>query len=227
VYFAEAMATHHKFELAGKTAVVSGAGNVAEYTARKLVKKGATVLTLSDRSGYVYKEAGLTLEDIDAIKACKDNKDNLDTLNISGIEYKEGKVWEVAADMYFPCATQNEMIEADAMEVIKTAALIVEGANMPLDAGAQAVVRKARIPYAPGKAANAGGVSVSGMEMAQNAGHYSWTATEVDDELCRIMNHIHTQCVAEGLSDGYVDYVKGANIAGFKRVFAATKKLGL
>jgi glutamate dehydrogenase (NADP+) len=227
VYFAEAMATHHKFELAGKTAVVSGAGNVAEYTARKLVKKGATVLTLSDRSGYVYKEAGLTLEDIDAIKACKDNKDNLDTLNISGIEYKEGKVWEVAADMYFPCATQNEMIEADAMEVIKTAALIVEGANMPLDAGAQAVVRKARIPYAPGKAANAGGVSVSGMEMAQNAGHYSWTATEVDDELCRIMNHIHTQCVTEGLSDGYVDYVKGANIAGFKRVFAATKKLGL
>lgn len=226
VYFAEAMAKHHDMDLKGMSAVVSGAGNVAEYTARKLLEKGATVLTLSDREGYLHKKEGFTSEDIDAIKACKANKNNLDSLSIAGAEYKEGKVWQVAADAYFPCATQNEMNGDDAKKVIKQAKLIVEGANMPLDAKAQAVVRDAKILYAPGKAANAGGVSVSGMEMAQNAGHYSWTATEVDDELCRIMNHIHVQCVAEGSQGKYVDYVNGANIAGFKRVFEAMRKMG-
>lgn len=226
VYFAEAMAKHNNFELAGLTAVVSGAGNVAEYTAKKLIEKGATVMTLSDREGYLYKENGLTSEDIDEIKKCKANKDNLSSLKIEGAEYKEGKVWEVAADMYFPCATQNEMNGDDARRIAEHAKLVVEGANMPLDANAQAVVRKERILYAPGKAANAGGVSVSGMEMAQNAGHYSWTAEQVDTELCRIMNHIHSQCVEAGSEGGHVDYVNGANIAGFKRVFEAMRKMG-
>lgn len=226
VYFAEAMAKHHDMDLKGMSAVVSGAGNVAEYTARKLLEKGATVLTFSDREGYLYKKDGFTSEDIDEIKKCKANKDNLDSLSITDAEYTAGKVWGVEADMYFPCATQNEMNGEDAKKICTHAKLIVEGANMPLDADAQSVIRKAKILYAPGKAANAGGVSVSGMEMAQNAGHYSWTAVQVDEELCRIMNHIHAQCVEFGSDGDYVDYVNGANIGGFKRVFEAMRKMG-
>ncbi len=228
VYFAEAMAKHNDLQLKDMKAVVSGAGNVAEFTARKLIEKGATVLTLSDRNGYLYKEAGLTEKDIDEIKACKANKNNLDALDIDGVEYKEGKPWQsVAADAYFPCATQNEVNKEDAEAMVQTARLVVEGANMPLDAAAQEVMKESATFYAPGKAANAGGVSVSGIEMAQNAAHYAWTCDEVEEELKRIMNHIHAQCVEHGKQDdGSIDYVAGANIAGFKRVLNAMKKLG-
>lgn len=228
VYFAEAMAEHYGFKLSGMTAVVSGSGNVAEYTARKLIDKGATVLTLSDRSGYLYKESGLTHQDITHIAKEKDANKSLAEISVEGAEYCEGKVWQkITADAYFPCATQNEVSKEDAEIMINSAKLIVEGANMPLDAAALEVVRATTIPFAPGKAANAGGVSVSGLEMAQNASHYAWTCERVDEELQKIMKNIHAQCVTNGSGkDGHIDYVNGANIAGFKRVFDAMKKLG-
>jgi glutamate dehydrogenase (NADP+) len=227
VYFAQAVAKQHDIELADMKAVVSGAGNVAEYTARKLIEIGATVLTLSDRDGYLYKADGFTQKDIDAIKACKQNKNNLDTLDIEGAEYKSGKPWQsVEADAYFPCATQNELDQDDAQAIIKHGKLLIEGANMPLTEKAVQVIRQSDVVYAPGKAANAGGVTVSGIEMAQNAGHYAWKCEEIEAELQKIMIHIHDQCVAAGKTETGVDYVLGANVAGFKRVLDATKKLG-
>ena len=226
VYFAEAMAEHHKLNLADMKAVVSGAGNVATYTALKLIEKGATVLTLSDRGGYLVKENGLTKEDVKRISQDKNKGKDLKDCTIDGAEYHEGKVWGVAADAYFPCATQNEVNEDDAKKIVSNAKLIVEGANMPLTAGALAVVRESKVLYAPGKASNAGGVSVSGIEMAQNAGHYAWSCETIDEELQRIMRHIHTQCVAYGTTEDGIDYLHGANIAGYKRVTEAMKKLG-
>lgn len=228
VYFTEAMAKYHKLELKGMKAVVSGAGNVAEYTARKLTELGVIVLTLSDRGGYIVKSEGLTHADIDLIAREKDTGKSLKDISIEGSDYFEGKPWQaVEADAYFPCATQNELNEADAKVMVKHAKLVVEGANMPLTDTAVQIFHEHKILYAPGKAANAGGVSVSGIEMAQNAAHYAWTCEEVEEELQKIMNHIHNQCVEHGkIGDGYVDYVKGANIAGYKRVLNAMKKLG-
>lgn len=227
VYFAQAAAKKHGLDMSKMSAVVSGAGNVAEFTARKLIEIGVTVLTLSDREGYLYKESGFSQSDIDVIKKCKDNKENLQSLTIDGAVYCEGKPWQkVTADAYFPCATQNEVSKEDAEEIITSAKLLIEGANMPLSEEAMKVLRKSSVVYAPGKAANAGGVSVSGIEMAQNAGHYAWTCERVEEELQKIMIHIHDQCVREGETGSKVDYVNGANIAGFKRVLEATKKLG-
>jgi glutamate dehydrogenase (NADP+) len=227
VYFAQAMAKHHGLILAGMTALVSGSGNVAEYTARKLVEIGVKVLTLSDRSGYIYKSDGLTASDITEIMKVKKAGDSLSEVIISGAEYKTGKPWQaVVADTYFPCATQNEMDEEDAKAIARHAKLVAEGANMPLTEKAARVLREGGILYAPGKASNAGGVSVSGLEMAQHASHYAWTAEHVDEELRNIMNNIHALCVENGQTEKGVDYVKGANVAGFKRVFEAMKKLG-
>jgi glutamate dehydrogenase (NADP+) len=227
VYFAEAMAKYHGLSLPGMTAVVSGSGNVAEYTARKLVSLGVSVLTVSDRGGYLYKETGFAPEELDEIFTQKKKGANLSDIHVDAVSYVVGKQWQnVAADMYFPCATQNEVAEADAVAIAKHAKLVVEGANMPLTDKAAHVLKEAGIPFAPGKAANAGGVAVSGLEMAQHAAHFSWTAEDVDAELRKIMNNIHTLCVANGATESGVDYVKGANIAGFKRVFEAMKKLG-
>lgn len=228
VYFAEAMAKQCGLGLKGMTAVVSGSGNVAEYTAKKLIDMGAVVLTLSDRKGYIQKETGLTYEDIEDIKKQKQEKGDLSGVVLDGVEYHKGKPWQtVKADGYFPCATQNELGEADAKVIVEHAKLIVEGSNMPLDLKALAIVQSAKIPYAPGKASNAGGVSVSGIEMAQNAAHYAWTCEQVEKELKRIMLIIHAQCVSNGKTASGIDYVAGANIAGFKRVFDAMKQLGL
>jgi len=227
VYFAAAMAEYHGLLLSHMSAAVSGSGNVAEYTARKLVELGVKVLTLSDRGGYLYKQEGLTSEDITVISVAKKTGKNLSELSIEGAQYKEGKPWQaVVADAYFPCATQNEMDEDDAKFISTHAKLVVEGANMPLTEKAARVLRAANIPYAPGKAANAGGVSVSGLEMAQHAAHYAWTRERVDEELRHIMNNIHALCVENGKTETGVDYVIGANVAGFKRVFEAMKKLG-
>ncbi len=226
VYFAEEMAKHHDLSLNDLTAVVSGAGNVATYTALKLIEKGVTVLTLSDRDGYIYKSDGFSTEDINTVSMDKSNGHALSDCSLTDHEYHEGKVWDVAADMYFPCATQNEMDSDAAKKVVESAKLIVEGANMPLTAEAQHIVRDTKIPYAPGKASNAGGVSVSGIEMAQNAGHYAWDYERIDNELQKIMRNIHTSCVEAGTVDGAVDYVRGANLAGFKRVANAMQKLG-
>ena len=228
VYFTEALAKHNDIELKGLTAVVSGAGNVAEYTARKLTDYGVKVMTLSDRCGYLLKRDGFTHKDIGDIVTRRSEGKVMSEISIDGAEYVEGKPWQgVEADAYFPCATQNEVNEDDAKEMVKHAKLIVEGANMPLDDKAAKVVRDNKIIFAPGKAANAGGVTVSGIEMAQNAAHYAWSCEDVEAELKKIMGKIHNQCVQYGKGeDGQVDYVNGANIAGFTRVFDAMKKLG-
>jgi glutamate dehydrogenase (NADP+) len=227
VYFAEAIAQHHGFSLSGLTVAVSGSGNVAEFTARKVLERGATVLTLSDRGGYIYKKDGLSQEDITTIMTAKKAGKNLDAISIAGAVYEKGACWQrVPAQVYFPCATQNEVQEDDAKVMVRTAKLIVEGANMPLSEKAVKVVREAGVLFAPGKAANAGGVAVSGLEMAQHASHYAWTKERVDEELQTIMNNIHRLCVEHGQTPNGIDYVVGANLAGFKRVFEAMKKLG-
>nr|MBP9843176.1 NADP-specific glutamate dehydrogenase [Candidatus Paceibacterota bacterium] len=227
VYFTEAMATHHGLQLAGMKAVVSGSGNVAEHTARKLIECGVTVLTLSDRSGYIYKQSGLTLENIDVVMEIKKRGMGLNELVLDGAEYHLGKPWQIiSADIYIPGATQNEVDEDDARVMIQYAKLVVEAANMPLTDRAVKVMKTAGVPFAPGKAANAGGVAVSGFEMAQHASHFAWTREVVDTELKKIMSNIHALAVENGTTDGKVDYVRGANMAGFKRVFEAMKKLG-
>lgn len=229
VYFAKAMIEYAKDTLIAKTAVVSGSGNVALYTARKLIAEQSVVQTLSDRNGYIRKEAGLTLEDIDHIESEKKNHTSLADIVLDGIEYQVGTPWQsVSADMYFPCATQNEINKADAQAMVANGAvLVVEGANMPSDAEAVKIFRESDVLFAPAKAANAGGVAVSGFEMAQNAGHFPWSATQVDERLRELMKHIHAQCVTYGTTpQGSVDYVTGANIGGFVRVFEASKALG-
>lgn len=227
-YFTEALAQQHDITLNGLTAVVSGAGNVAEHTARKLTDFGVKVMTLSDRCGYIFKSVGLSHKDINNIVAARAEGKAMSDIPIEGAEYRKGKPWQqVEADAYLPCATQNEVHGDDAQVMVKHAKFIVEGANMPLDDEAVKVVRENKILFAPGKAANAGGVTVSGIEMAQNAGRYAWSCEAVEAELKRTMEKIHRQCVQYGTDeDGYVDYVRGANIAGFKRVFEAMKKLG-
>ena len=164
------MVKQHGLDLATMTAVVSGSGNVAQFTARKLIELGATVLTLSDRAGYLLKTDGFTQTDVKVITEGKAVGKSLADIEIEEVEYHEGKVWSVQADAYFPCATQNELAVDDATGLVAHAKLLVEGANMPLTAEALAVVRKSDVLYAPGKASNAGGVAVSGIEMAQNAG---------------------------------------------------------
>jgi glutamate dehydrogenase (NADP+) len=227
VYFARAMLRAVGKDLKGLRCVVSGSGNVAEHTARKLVSEGAQVLTLSDRTGYLYKETGLTSADIDTVVAYKDTGANLDTIAIAGAVFVSGKPWQsVVADGYFPCATQNEVSVEDATVMAKHAILVVEGANMPLSNEAVAVLARAHIFHAPGKASNAGGVAVSGLEMAQNASHYPWTAAAVEEKLVVIVEGIHALCQEAGQEEWGTNYVKGANIAGAKRVLAAMEHLG-
>lgn len=228
VYMAELAAEQAGLSLDGMKAVVSGSGNVAEHTARLLIEKGVTVLTLSDRSGYIVKESGLTRKDIDTVMAHKREGNGLGTLSLDGVTYHEGKPWQqIAADAYFPCATQNEAGEEDAKAIVAHAKLLIEGANMPLAANAVHYLQKSNVVYVPGKAANAGGVAVSGLEMAQNASHLPWECERVEDELKKIMQRIHERCVEYGKGeDGTVDYVRGANIGGFVRVFAGMGKLG-
>ncbi len=227
VYFAKAMLERQGKGLSGMRAVVSGSGNVAEYTARQLLTEGAQVLTMSDRSGYVYKNDGFSITDIDEIVAHKEKGKSLDTLNLSGVSFHTDIVWRhVVADAYFPCATQNEIDAESAAVIVRHAVLVVEGANMPLTNQAIEVLRKAHVPHAPGKASNAGGVAVSGLEMSQNASHYPWTRDRVEDELQNIMKQIHDRCIEYGQEEWGVDYVKGANIAGAMRVLDAMKVLG-
>lgn len=227
VYFAEAMLREQSKNLVGMTAVVSGSGNVAEHTVRMLITKGALVLTMSDRGGYIHKPEGLTEADMDAIMSHKNAGGDLATLARSGVSYYSGAPWQtVVAEAYFPCATQNEITEADAKVLAVHTKLVVEGANMPLTNEAVSVLKAAHIPHAPGKASNAGGVAVSGLEMAQNASHYPWTRERVETELVEIMQRIHDTCKEYGTEPWGIDYVKGANIGGANRVLGAMEKLG-
>lgn len=232
VYFAEEMLKTRGESLKGKTAVVSGSGNVAQYTVEKLLALGATVLTLSDSSGYIYDPDGITSEKLAWVMELKNIrrgriKEYADKFKA---KYFEGKrPWEVKCDLAFPSATQNEIDEHDAIMLCKGGCMAVsEGANMPSTPEAVEVFLKEKILYGPGKAANAGGVATSGLEMTQNSMRLPWTREEVDERLHLIMKNIHATCVKYGTEpNGYINYVKGANIGGFIKVANAMMAQGV
>jgi glutamate dehydrogenase (NADP+) len=224
VYFAQSMLSTKGESFAGKTVVVSGSGNVAQYAIEKATQLGAKVVTASDSSGYIYDADGINAEKLAYIMEIK----NVNYGRISdylkkytNAKFVEGKrPWEVKCDVALPCATQNELDGSDAKVLITNGCICVsEGANMPSTPEAIEVFHAAKILFAPGKASNAGGVATSGLEMSQNSLRLSWTSEEVDDKLKRIMSDIHESCVKYGKNaDGFIDYVKGANIAGFVKV---------
>lgn len=222
VYFADSMIQHAGYNMHGKTAVVSGSGNVAQYAAEKLIELGAKVVTFSDSSGYIYDEQGVDKEKLEFVMELKNVKrgrikEYADKYNC---EYHEGETpWGVKCDLAFPCATQNELQEEDAKKLVANGCIgVSEGANMPSTAEAIDYLQENGVIFAPGKAANAGGVAVSGLEMTQNSLRYSWTREEVDSKLKEIMLSIHESCLKYGDEGGKVNYVKGANIAGFIKV---------
>ena len=237
IYFAREMLKVKGQDFKGKTCVVSGSGNVAQYAAEKLIQLGAKVVTLSDSNGYIYDADGITQEKLDwvkELKCVKRGRISEYAKQFPSAKYVDGgKVWEVKCDCAFPCATQNELLEADADMLLKNGVkLVAEGANMPSDNAAVAKFQAAKIMYAPGKASNAGGVATSGLEMSQNSERLSWSAAEVDAKLDSIMCNIHDNCLNTakrfGLVDGeYVNYQAGANIAGFVKVAEAMIAQGL
>ena len=232
VYFAQFMLKTKGEGFEGKRVVISGSGNVAQYAAEKALQLGAKVLTVSDSSGFVkFPDSGMTEAHFDALQEVKNvRRERLSVFaKEQGLEYFEGKrPWGVACDIALPCATQNELDENDAKELLKNGVkCVAEGANMPSTLGAVEAFIGAKILYAPGKASNAGGVATSGLEMSQNAIRLSWSAEEVDQRLHGIMENIHENCVANGSEGGYVNYVNGANIAGFKKVAEAMLAQGV
>ena len=233
VYFLTSMLATRNIELAGKKVLISGAGNVAQYAAEKCIQLGAIPMTMSDSDGYIYDPDGIDREKLDFIMELK----NVERGRIKEyVEeyptavYHEGmRPWYEKADIALPCATQNEINGDEAAALVKNGIIAVaEGANMPSLPEAIKIFQDAKILYSPGKASNAGGVSVSGLEMSQNSERLSWTAKEVDDYLKRIMNDIHENCVKYGTEkDGYINYVKGANVAGFMKVAKAMMAQGI
>ena len=225
VYFCEEMLNHRGDSLKGKTCLVSGSGNVATYTVEKALELGAKVLTMSDSSGFIHDKNGIDTEKLEYIKDLKEvrrGRISEYAEKFDGVSFHKGeKPWGVPADVAFPSATQNEISHEDAKTLLKNNIIAVsEGANMPTILDGVHEFRRAKILYGPAKAANAGGVTVSGLEQSQNALRLSWSRKEVDSKLKGIMKNIHKQCMAYGNSgnDDYIDYVKGANIAGFVKV---------
>ena len=233
VYFLQNMLATRGIDIKGKTVLVSGAGNVAQYTLEKLIQLGAKPLTCSDSDGYVYDPDGIDAEKLEYIKELK----NMYRGRISeyaekypGVKYVAGaKPWNEKADIAMPSATQNEINEEAAKALVANGVIAVsEGANMPTTPEAIKVFQDARILYSPGKAANAGGVAVSGLEMTQNSQRLNWSREEVDAKLHGIMDDIHANCVKYGTEpDGYINYVKGANVAGFLKVAQAMMAQGI
>lgn len=229
VYFIEAMLAHQGKSIQGARALISGSGNVATHVAEKLIQVGALPLTLSDRGGHILAPGGLTQEVVSAVKELKERDGKLSELTLAeGVTYHEGKVWGAHdAELIIPGATQHELDLTDAQVVVeKGAVLIAEAANMPCTLDAIEYFKEKGMLFGPAKAVNAGGVAVSGLEMRQNASHVEWPRETVDGELHAIMRHIHSVCVAYGTEGEIVDYVKGANIGGFVRVFDAMQKMG-
>ena len=233
VYFLQEMLKTRGDGVTGKKVLISGAGNVAQYTAEKVLQLGGTVMTMSDSDGYIYDPDGIDREKLDYIMELKNFyrgriREYIDKYPTA--KYVAGaKPWYEKADIALPCATQNELDEDAAKALIANGVIAVsEGANMPSTPGAIRVFQEAKILYAPGKASNAGGVSVSGLEMSQNSERLSWTAEEVDSRLHVIMEDIHANCVKYGTEpDGYINYVKGANVAGFMKVAKAMMAQGV
>jgi glutamate dehydrogenase (NADP+) len=232
VYFAEDMLKTKDDSFKGKTVVISGSGNVAQYACEKATQLGATVVTLSDSKGFIYDPNGIDAEKLAWIMELKNErrgriKEYADYFD--GAEFFEGeRPWGVNCDVALPCATQNELNGDDADRLLANGVFCVsEGANMPSTPEAITKFQDAKILYAPGKASNAGGVATSGLEMSQNSLRLSWSAEEVDNKLHGIMNSIHAECVKYGTEGDFVDYVKGANIAGFIKVAEAMLAQGL
>ena len=233
VYFVKAMLAEKEQSLVGKTVVVSGSGNVAQYAIEKALEFGAKVVTCSDSSGYVYDAAGFTKEKLAALMEIKNVKRGRvkDYAEQFGLQYVAGeRPWGVKADVALPCATQNELDLADAQKLIANGVqLVAEGANMPTTIEATDALLAANVLFGPGKAANAGGVATSGLEMSQNSQRLSWTREEVDARLHRIMLDIHANCKKYGTVEGQanINYVVGANVAGFVKVADAMLAQGV
>ena len=232
VYFAENMLNHVKNSVKGKTVVISGSGNVAQFAAEKCIQLSAKVVSLSDSSGFIYDSEGLSTEKLDFVMDLKNNTRVRISEYIKRYPkaefYKNKTPWDIPCDIALPCATQNELNKKDAESLIKNGCICVsEGANMPCMPEAISIFRENKILFAPGKASNAGGVAVSGLEMAQNSLRYSWSREEVDSKLKDIMLDIHNSCITHGLEKDYVNYEKGANIAGFIKVADAMLAQGV
>ena len=232
VYFAENMLSTKSDGLQGKNVVISGSGNVAQYAAEKCIQLGAKVLTLSDSSGYVMDPDGIDADKLAFVMKLKNTKRErigkyVDAYPHASFHTGE-RPWSVPCDVALPCATQNELDEKDAKQLAANGCFCLsEGANMPSTPNAIKVFHAHKMLYAPGKASNAGGVAVSGLEMAQNSLRYSWTREEVDERLQAIMSEIHKNCVAYGQNGNHVNYEKGANIAGFVKVADAMLAQGV
>ena len=232
VYFAENMLKHVFDSIKGKTVTISGSGNVAQYAAEKCLHLSAKVISMSDSSGTIFDEEGIDKEKLAYIMNLKNNERGRIseyTKKYPNAKFLKNKTpWDIPCDIALPCATQNELKEKDAKSLINNGCICVsEGANMPCVPGAIKVFKAHKILYAPGKASNAGGVAVSGLEMAQNSLRYSWSREEVDSKLQEIMNDIHASCLTHGQEKGWVDYEKGANIAGFIKVADAMLAQGI
>ena len=233
VYFAKEMLATKGDSFAGKTVVISGSGNVAQYAAEKATQLGGKVVTFSDSEGYIYDAEGIDaakLAYVMELKNVKRGRISEYAAKYPSAKFVAGKrPWEVKADIALPCATQNELNEEEAKVLVANGVIAVaEGANMPSTPEAITVFQNAKILFSPGKASNAGGVATSGLEMSQNSLRFNWTAAEVDEKLHTIMVSIHSACVKYGAdANGHVDYVKGANIAGFVKVADAMIDQGL
>lgn len=232
VFFAREMLGTKGESFEGKKVLISGSGNVAQYAAEKCIQLGATVISMSDSKGSIHDPAGIDADKLAWIMELKNVKrgrikeyaDQFD-----GVEFHEGKTpWHIAADVALPCATQNELNGDDARVLVGNGVMCVsEGANMPCTPEAMEVFHEAKILYAPGKASNAGGVATSGLEMSQNSLRLSWTREEVEEKLLGIMKNIHASCVEYGKDGDHVDYVRGANVAGFVKVAEAMMDQGV
>ena len=233
VYFAQSMLETRGDSVNGKSVVISGSGNVAQFAAEKVLQLGGKVLTLSDSGGYIYDPDGIDAEKLEFVKDLKNVKRGrimTYVKNYPNASYHEGKrPWEVPCEIALPCATQNELDGAAAELLVKNGLIAVsEGANMPSTPEAIHHFQNHKILFAPGKASNAGGVATSGLEMSQNSLRISWTREEVDNRLKHIMKDIHDACTTYGMEkDGYCNYVKGANIAGFVKVADAMLAQGV
>ena len=221
LYFVREMLKQKDHALDEKKVVISGSGNVAQYACEKAIQLGAKVISMSDSDGYIIDEDGITEEKLKWIKELKNDRSGRikEYTKEFDCEFSEGKPWTLKCDIALPCATQNEIEESDAKSLIKNKVICVaEGANMPCTDKAVKAFQKAGVLYAPGKASNAGGVAVSGLEMTQNSERLSWSFDDVDEKLVNIMQTIHNKCTEHGKSGDDINYMKGANVAGFIKV---------
>jgi len=231
VYFVEEMLKHIGNSIEGKDVLVSGSGNVAQYATEKVLHLGGKVVTLSDSSGFIYDPEGISKDKLVWVIDLKNNKRGRikEYAEEFGCEYFEGsRPWGINCDIALPCATQNEINESNAKDLVKNGIIAIsEGANMPSDPYAINIFQDSKILFGPGKAANAGGVAVSGLEMSQNSMRIRWEREEVDQKLLTIMKSIHSSCVVHGDNKKHIDYVKGANVSGFIKVADAMMDQGI